>query len=134
MRKWIFVMLCVLVLAGFMLAQEAEPTADFPWADQLNQGIVLAIMSFLGLGLFGVIQLAKGALRKLVPQYDSWSKTLRHAVMYVLTGGISAGISAIVLNQMGMFSWGSLALYGLYCTGVVNGWWKGLKEISKKHG
>jgi len=123
----------LMTITSFAALQEAAVDPDFPYAQQLNHAIVAAIEGFLGIGLLALIQIAKGAIKKVFPGYDNWPKLGRHAFMYLLTLIVCGGVTAIVLFQFHVFTWGAFTLYTLYTWGTCNGGWKALKEIVRKH-
>jgi len=130
-RTTVFLFLFVLLAVPLALLAQDDPYGDFPF--ELNEAIVAAFQTVFGLGLLGVVQLAKGALKKFIKGWDDMTTLARHAIMYVLTAVISAGVTYFVLSQMGMMGTERFILYGVYAWGVCNGFWKGLKELVKKH-
>jgi hypothetical protein len=129
MKRFVIFTIFILALTvGLVLAQD-PPGDDFPF--ELDEAIVTAIQTVFGIGMFGIIQLAKQLLKKV--GFDEWTELMRHAVMYVVSLVIAAAITWFVLTKAGMMTLGSLVLYTVYAWGLANGFWKGLKEIVKKH-
>jgi len=124
--------IAVLALLVLPLAALAgQDTGDFPF--ELDEGLVAAIQTVFGIGLLGIVQLIKNGIKKIFKDWDDWTPLARHAIMYALTGLISAGVTYFVLTQAAMMTTGRFILYGLWAWGLCNGRWKALKELVQKH-
>lgn len=130
-RTTIFLFLFVLLTVPLALLAQGDPYADFPF--ELNDAVVAVFQTVFGLGLLGLVQLVKGALKKCLPDWADMTALARHAIMYTLTALISAGVTYFVLSQMGLMGLERFVLYSVYAWGVCNGFWKALKEIVHKH-
>lgn len=129
MKKTAVLFAALFVLPAMALA--AQGTGDFPF--ELNDAITAAIQTVFGIGLLGIVQLLKNGIKKIIKNWADWRPLARHAVMYVLTGILSAGVTYFVLTQMSTMTTGRFVLYGVWAWGLCNGWWKALKEIIKKN-
>lgn len=124
--------IAVLALLALPLAALAgQGTGDFPF--ELDEGLVAAIQTVFGIGLLGIVQLVKNGIKKIFKDWDKWTALARHAVMYTVTGLLSAGVTYFVLTQAEMMATGRFILYGIWAWGLCNGWWKALKELVQKH-
>lgn len=122
------VALVILMAPALLLAGQAD---DFPF--ELNDGIVAAVQTVFGIGLLGIVQLVKQGIKKLFKDWENWNKLARHAIMYLVTCALSAGVTYFVLSQAAMMTTGRFILYGIWAWGLCNGWWKGLKELINKN-
>ena len=127
MRKTILITAFFLLLATPLLAQDEA----FPY--ELNEAIVTGILTIFGIGLMAIVQFVKNILAKLISNWENWTSAQRRAVLYPVTLLVSAGATAFTLFQMQLWSLGRFILYTLYTWGYINQFWKGMKEIVKRH-
>jgi len=129
MKRRVTIFLFVLLAAPLALLAQDGPS---PWF-QMNHAVLGVIQTVFGIGLLGIVQLFKIGLKKCLPDWADMRPWVRHGIMYTLTAVISAGITYLVLSQMGLMSLGRFVFYSVYAWGLCNGFWKALKEIVHKH-
>lgn len=129
----VLVLLAVFFLAAPLLLAQEPPATDPDFPFELNDSIVIAIQTIFGLGLMGLTQLAKAALKKVLKNWDTYRPELRHGIMYGVTAVIAAGATYFTLNQMQLMTTPRMILYSIYTWGYMNQFWKILKENVKKH-
>ncbi len=127
MKKTALVLLLLAATPALAMAQDV----DFPF--ELNEAIVTGILTIFGVGLMAIVQLVKQGIQKLIPSYETWTATQRHALMYVVTLIIALAATAFTLWQMQLMTTGRMLLYTIYTWGYINQFWKALKDLVKKH-
>lgn len=115
----------ILAAAG-TLALAVQDPADLEIGQLLGlqEGLMAMISTVFGLGILGITSLVKGLYKDKIADWQPWA---RHAVTYVVTAVLSAGVSYFALIKTGSFTWVNLGLATVWTWGVANGIWKGLK-------
>jgi hypothetical protein len=104
--KILFVLAFLLVCFSPLVAQGIESIRF-----EIDQAIVVAIMTIGGLGVIGITQIVKNALIKLFNVIDAGAKDI---LGYVSSLIVSTGASAFILLQMKKFTWLALVVYSVY--------------------
>lgn len=123
-KRLVIFSILMLLLTCSLLAQ--QPEIENPL--QLNDGILAAIFSAFGIGLFGIIQMIKQVLKT-----STWTERARDIAGYVISFVASASCTVAVLVSMQKFTILRLVLYTLGVWFEASGIWKGMKELVKKH-
>lgn len=118
---FLVVMLCALFSPVFAQGEETKSLFD------IEEAIVLAIMSIGGFGVIAITQIVKNALVKLFNVIDAGIKDI---IGYTASLIVSAGASAYILVKLHKFAWMALFGYTLYVWLEANQIFKIIKKPS----
>ena len=124
MKRRILLTLAVALVLLLPVALLAQTTADEELAKflGLDEVLVLGIMTIFGIGIMAITQLLKNLFK-----VSTWTDLARKYAGYGFSLVVSLGAAAFILAKAGTFTWTLFAVYGIYCWGVANGFWKSLK-------